>query len=58
MKRKLTLTMISALFLFAASLPVLAGGLYKPVSKKPEAQKLIEKAWALQATEYNTANFR
>lgn len=58
MGRKVSLTMLSALFLLAGSLPALAGGLYKPASPKPEAQKLIDKAWALQATEYNTANFR
>jgi tetratricopeptide (TPR) repeat protein len=58
MKQKVMGTIGLALFVLAVSLPTWAGGLIKPVSKKPEAQKLIEKAWALQATEYNTANFR
>lgn len=41
-----------------AALPAGAAGLYKPASKKPAAQALIDQAWTLQATEYSTANFR
>jgi tetratricopeptide (TPR) repeat protein len=57
MKRKVTLTVATAVFLLGASLPALAGGLYKPASQKPEAQALIDKAWALQMADYTTANF-
>jgi tetratricopeptide (TPR) repeat protein len=40
------------------SLPALAGGLPKPVSPKPEAQKLIDRAWELEHRDSNAEIYR
>jgi len=58
MKRKVALTIATAVFLLGASLPALAGGLIKPASKNPEAQKLIDQAWALQKSDSNAEIFK
>jgi tetratricopeptide (TPR) repeat protein len=42
---------MAAIAMVLAAMPVIAGGLPKPVSKNPEAQKLIDKAWALDHTD-------
>lgn len=38
--------------------PAWAGGLVKAVSQNPEAQKLIDQAWALQKSDYTTDIFK
>ena len=58
MKRKVALTIAIAVFLLAVSLPALAGGLIKSTSKNPEAQKLVDKAWALEKTDSNAEIFK
>jgi hypothetical protein len=58
MFRKTALACAIAILAFSFSESAFADGLNKPVSQNPEAQKLIEQAWLLQATEYNTANYR
>ena len=58
MKSKLALTIALAVFLLAAALPAFAGGLVKPTSKNAEAQKLIDKAWALEKTDSNAEIFK
>lgn len=50
MKKILILTALVAVFVLAA-LPAFAGGLPKPTSKNPEAQKLIDHAWALDRSD-------
>lgn len=47
MKARFCVRLMVAILAMVAALPALAGGLAKPVSQKPEAQKLIDKAWAL-----------
>ena len=42
----------------AVAPPAQAGGLVKATSQNPEAQKLIDRAWTLDKTEYNAEIFR
>ena len=58
MNRKEAFSIAIAVFLIAAALPALAGGLVKATSKNPEAQKLIDQAWALEKTDSNAAIFK
>jgi tetratricopeptide (TPR) repeat protein len=47
--RLIILTIVAAVLTLIAS-PVLAGGIKKPTSENPEAQKLIDQAWNLDKT--------
>lgn len=51
MKRRVALTIVLVVFSLAASMPAFAGGLAKSTSKNAEAQKLIDKAWALDKSD-------
>ena len=58
MKRKMAFSIAMAVLLLAASLPAWAGGLMKSTSKNPEAQKLIDQAWALERSDSNAEIFK
>ena len=58
MNRKEAFSIAIAVFFIAAALPAWAGGLYKPSSKNPEAQKLIDQAWALSRTDSSAELFK
>jgi tetratricopeptide (TPR) repeat protein len=58
MRRKAALSIAIAVFLIAAALPALGGGLIKASSKNPGAQKLIDQAWALSRTDSNAELFK
>jgi len=58
MKSKVALTIAIAVFLLATTLPAFAGGLVKAISKNPEAQKLIDKAWALDRSDSSAEIFK
>ena len=46
-KNYLSKLLVAVFVVVLTAVPALAGGLPKPASKNPEAQKLIDKAWAL-----------
>jgi len=48
--RRLTILTVVAASLTLIAAPVLAGGIEKPTSQNPEAQKLIDQAWNLDKT--------
>jgi len=58
MKNKVTVVIALVVFTLAAALPAFAGGLVKATSKNAEAQKLIDKAWALEKTDSNADIFK
>jgi len=59
MNRSFLLKTIAAIIVSGLlALPVLAGGLPKPTSKKPEAQKLIDQAWALEKKDSNAEIYK
>jgi len=57
MLRKTVLTII-AFMIWLTSVPASAGPVPKPVSKKPEAQKLIDQAWTVSRSDSNPEVYR
>jgi len=58
MKKRAKIAATIVVSLLTASLPAFAGGLVKATSKNPEAQKLIDKAWELENTDYSADNYK
>jgi len=50
--------LLSAVVFFPAPRPAFAGGLVKANSQNPEAQKLIDRAWKVDKSEYTAEVFR
>jgi tetratricopeptide (TPR) repeat protein len=58
MQRKVAMAIALAMAAAFCALPVFAGGLVKAVSKNPEAQKLIDQAWAMEKEESNAEVYK
>jgi tetratricopeptide (TPR) repeat protein len=58
MKKMAVLSIAILVFSVCAGLPAFAGGLVKATSKNPEAQKLIDKAWALERSDSSAEIFK